>query len=184
MGKKKFINKKAAATFVLECRETFDAEDDTSARVFTRVDGGTNHVPGFSEDDPATSSYPNYGDGDEDASVFADAEEDESGGEGEDEDSRSRKPRNQGVGALPDHIRVELVELGFPDDGYDYLQHMRKIGTAGVGAAFVPTSRPNPGKVPTDVKVMMTLAKFNLEVLKWNLRFKVYVMNVELFLGF
>lgn len=29
---------------------------------------------------------------------------------------------------LSDERRRELLELGFPDDGYDYLQHMRTLG--------------------------------------------------------
>jgi protein LTV1 len=67
--------------------------------------------------------------------------------------SSSRFRDRRGGAALPDHVRKELVDLGFPDDGYDYLQHMRKIGAAGVGASFVPTNRLQLDRIRTDVKV-------------------------------
>lgn len=36
---------------------------------------------------------------------------------------------------------VQLLQLGFPDDGYDYLQHCRVIGASGgAGAVFVPVT--------------------------------------------
>ena len=176
MGKKKFLDKKKAATFVLMHRETDGADDDVSARVFTRVDGGFTPVPGFSEEDPRTN--PDYGyetdDGEdeedenggvafEESSVFADAEEDD--------DVRSRSSRRSVVsrssrrsttsraahkGPLPEHVRLELIELGFPDDGYDYMQHMRKIGVSSVGGSFVPATRPKPEKLHADVKVKPT----------------------------
>lgn len=173
MVKKKFIDKKKAATFVLMHRDTEDADDDVSARVFTRVDAGFGQVPGFSEEDPRTN--PDYGyetdDGEEDegaaveeSSVFADAEEE--GGVDCDVKSvrssrsivsrstrRSVSSRAAHKGPLPEHIRLELVELGFPDDGYDYMQHMRKIGVSGVGGSFVPAARPKPEKLRADVKV-------------------------------
>lgn len=166
MGKKKFLDKKKSATFVLMHRETEDADDDVSSRVFTRVDGGFTPVPGFSEEDPRTN--PDYGyetdegeeEGEEELSVFADADEGD--------DTRSVRSRRSVVsrssrrstasraahkGPLPDHVRQELIELGFPDDGYDYMQHMRKIGVSGVGGSFVPAARPKPERLRADVKV-------------------------------
>ncbi|KAG0591113.1 hypothetical protein KC19_1G150700 [Ceratodon purpureus] len=174
MGKKKFLDKKKAATFVLMHRDTQGADDDVSARVFTRVDAGFAPVKGFSEEDPRTN--PDYGyetddgeeeDEDEDgenggagaeeSSVFADAEEDDDVRSRRSMASRSTRrstaSRAAHKGPLPEHVRVELVELGFPDDGYDYMQHMRKIGVSGVGGSFVPTTRPKPEKLRADVKV-------------------------------
>lgn len=182
MGKKKFLDKKKSATFVLMHRETEGADDDVSARVFTRVDGGFTPVPGFSEEDPRTNPDYGYetdeggsegeGEGEEESSVFADADEDD--------DGRSVRSRRSVVsrattrrssfstasravahkGPLPDHVRKELIELGFPDDGYDYMQHMRKIGVSGVGGSFVPTTRPKPEKLRADVKVILVHSSF------------------------
>jgi protein LTV1 len=174
MGKNKFIDKKKAATFVLMHRETDDADDDVSARVFTRVDSGFAPVPGFSEEDPR--SNPDYGYDTDGAEEEEDEAEDENGGVAfeessvfadadEDDDVRSRRSvasrasrrstasRAARQGPMPEHVRVELVELGFPDDGYDYMQHLRKIGVSGVGGSFVPTTLPKPEKLRADVKV-------------------------------
>lgn len=165
MGKKKFLDKKKSATFVLMHRETEGADDDVAARVFTRVDGGFAPVPGFSEDDPR--SNPDYGyetdegasEGEEESSVFADADEDDEVRSRKSVVSRATTRRSTASraaahkGPLPDHVRQELVELGFPDDGYDYMQHMRKIGVSGVGGSFVPAARPKPERLRADVKV-------------------------------
>ena len=32
------------------------------------------------------------------------------------------------VDDISEHRRKELIELGFPDDGYDYLKHLRVLG--------------------------------------------------------
>lgn len=172
MGKKKFIDKKKSATFALVYRESADTEDDGVARVFTRVDGGYSHIPGFTEEDPRSNGYEDDEEEEEEevgapfdeSSVFADAEDDD-----DDDDEaggglssrkvlkgvgRQRDVSVSRLGPLPEHVRLELVELGFADDGYDYLQHMRKIGQAGVGGAFVPTNRLQLDRLRTDVKVM------------------------------
>ncbi len=180
MGKKKkFIEKKKSATFALVYKEaTDDGNEEDGAgtgRIFTRIDGGFSHVPGFSEEDPRSQlhgyAYGEQGEEEEeDLSMFADAEEedteetgDENGShkfqtavkrpQSEANSSSSRFRDRRGGAALPDHVRKELVDLGFPDDGYDYLQHMRKIGAAGVGASFVPTNRLQLDRIRTDVKV-------------------------------
>ena len=38
---------------------------------------------------------------------------------------------------ISEERRKELIELGFPDDGYDYLKHMRVLGR---GQASLDTS--------------------------------------------
>jgi hypothetical protein len=51
----------------------------------------------------------------------------------------------QGKEELSDARRKELIELGFPDDGYDYLKHMRLGGHAAavaLGTAAIPAAAP------------------------------------------
>jgi protein LTV1 len=181
MGKKKkFIEKKKSATFALVYKEAADDGNDEdgagTGRIFTRIDGGFSHVPGFSEEDPRSQlhgyAYGEQGEEEEeeDLSMFADAEEEDTEETGDENGSHNfqtavKRPQSEanssssrfrdrrGGAALPDHVRKELVDLGFPDDGYDYLQHMRKIGAAGVGASFVPTNRLQLERIRTDVKV-------------------------------
>lgn len=54
---------------------------------------------------------------------------------------------------LPDHVRREILELGFPDDGYNYLIHLREIKNTGGGSAFYHNSKARLDQVPLDVKV-------------------------------
>jgi protein LTV1 len=58
----------------------------------------------------------------------------------------------QGQGPLPNHIRKEIIELIFPDDGYNYLTHLREIRVSGGGSAFVPCRKPRLESIPPDVK--------------------------------
>jgi protein LTV1 len=50
----------------------------------------------------------------------------------------------------------ELREMGFPDDGYDYSQHMRVIGNGAGGAVFIPAAYEEDEMeildVPADVR--------------------------------
>ncbi|CAM6100187.1 unnamed protein product [Calypogeia fissa] len=91
------------------------------------------------------------GDGEEE-SRFEDAEE--SDDEGKEKVVQPQQPKKKAFKAaevgrkvglrnsgLPENVRRELIELGFPDDGYDYNQHMRSIASTGAGAAFVPSTR-------------------------------------------
>ncbi|GLJ18446.1 hypothetical protein SUGI_0327200 [Cryptomeria japonica] len=161
MGKKKsFLNKKNAATFRLVCRDSSDADpfglSGHADKVFARVDDGTNHVPGFSDDNPrphiATDSN----------SIFADAEEEkdldleENNAKFLDRNSLSipnpYSVEEERSGPLPDHIRREILELGLPDDGYNYLLHMREIRASGGGSSFVPNSKADLSSLPADVK--------------------------------
>ncbi|KZV15486.1 hypothetical protein F511_40149 [Dorcoceras hygrometricum] len=131
MGKKKrFIDKKKSATFQLLSRDTSDpnySSDPSSERVFIRVDnnGGVNPD-----------------------SIFADALEDCDGNF----DSReSSKYKDQNT-ALPDHVRKEILELGFPDDGYDYLIHMREIKNKGGGSNYYDNPKASFLQLERDVK--------------------------------
>ncbi|KAF0906909.1 hypothetical protein E2562_013295 [Oryza meyeriana var. granulata] len=94
---------------------------DASDRVFVRVDNNPYSVPGFT-DDAGPSSAAAAG-GDDDA------------------------PSSSKTGPLPENVRREILELGLPDDGYDYLPHLREprpsLSSTGGGAsaAFLPSRR-------------------------------------------
>lgn len=143
MGKKKFIDKKNSATYRLVFKESSSGSAagggsgaggfvEGADRVFVRVDGGDAHVPGF---DPDT--------------------EEENDGEREEQ---GRDPDRRG---FSEHTRLELLELGFPDDGYDYLQHLREIGTSGRIGSFVPINRVRLDPLHPDVKVCALLLSFS-----------------------
>ncbi|XP_058728766.1 uncharacterized protein LOC131601062 [Vicia villosa] len=108
MGKKKFIDKKNSTTFQLMARDSTDPAFAQSDRVFVRVDNNPR---------PADSVFA-------DSPDDPDAEFDSDGGYAE------------GSGPLPDDVRKEILELGFPDDGYNYLFHLREIKNTGGGANF------------------------------------------------
>ncbi|GJN33213.1 hypothetical protein PR202_gb21786 [Eleusine coracana subsp. coracana] len=116
---------------------------DASDRVFVRVDDNPYTVPGFGNDDghgpdvgPSSSGSPTGGD---DAPSFSSAD--------------------NGIDALPDHVRREILELGLPDDGYDYLAHLRELRPSlsstggGASAVFLSSRRPARSGLPPDVKV-------------------------------
>lgn len=63
-------------------------------------------------------------------------------------------------GALPEQVRREILELGFPDDGYNYLLHLREIKNTGGGSHFYSNPKANSAQLPNDVKVSLVL-KFN-----------------------
>jgi protein LTV1 len=132
MGKKKsFIDKKKAATFSLVFRDSSDAlaeGEEAPDRIFVRSDGRDDTAPGF--EDAASR----WGEGSE--FTPEDGQFSEAG----------RPPGLEGFrhpfwGAprkpLPEHVRKEIIEMGFPDDGYDYTQHMRELRGGGVGAIAV-----------------------------------------------
>ncbi|KAI4366339.1 hypothetical protein MLD38_022226 [Melastoma candidum] len=129
MGKgkstKKFIDKKKAATFQLMPRDSEDPSFvDPSDRVFVRVDG--NH----------------YFDAD---SIFADAPEED----GDDVEGRTGEGAPRG---LEESVRKEIIELGLPDDGYNYLIHLREIKNTGGGSSFFHNHKARLDLVPKDVK--------------------------------
>lgn len=126
MGKKKFIDKKKSATFQLLARDSSDPNYDDSPggdRVFVRVDNNS-------------------------ASVFADALEDNDEGNDDLVFGNSAPEAN----ALPQQLRKEILELGFPDDGYNYLLHLREIKNAGAGSAFYDNPKARLDQLPRDVK--------------------------------
>ncbi|KAK7314540.1 hypothetical protein VNO77_33066 [Canavalia gladiata] len=121
--KKKFIDKRNSATFQLIARDSSDPSFSISDRVFVRVDN--NPVSFAAVDD----------------SVFDDAPEDEN-------------DNHVGVsgGPLPEEVRREILELGFPDDGYNYLTHLREIKNTGAGSAFFHNPKFKLQHLPRDVK--------------------------------
>ncbi|CAJ1944161.1 unnamed protein product [Sphenostylis stenocarpa] len=53
---------------------------------------------------------------------------------------------------LPEDVKKEILELGFPDDGYNYLSHLREIKNTGAGAAFFHNPKFKLQHLPRDVK--------------------------------
>ncbi|OEL17528.1 hypothetical protein BAE44_0021453 [Dichanthelium oligosanthes] len=110
---------------------------DASDRVFVRVDDNPYSVPSFADDGGGPSSSAAVG--------------------GDDEPSSS--PDDDGGAPLPKNVRREILELGLPDDGYDYLPHLRELrpslsstGGGGSAAVFLPSRRPARSGLPVDVK--------------------------------
>ncbi|KAK9713911.1 hypothetical protein RND81_06G058600 [Saponaria officinalis] len=135
MGKK-FIDKKKSATFCLLARDSSDpiyTEDPENDRVFVRVDNNPVSIRGIGED-----VYEDDHENDPD-SIFADAPD----------DVDYCVPQST---SLPDHVRREILELGFPDDGYNYLTHLREIRNTGGGSAYYDNPKANLHDVPEDVK--------------------------------
>ncbi|KAJ9567305.1 hypothetical protein OSB04_003271 [Centaurea solstitialis] len=150
--KKKFIDKKKAATFQLISRDSSDpnySEGPEGDRVFVRVDGNSEKAF-FDEQDGE----------DEDANgIFDDAVEDDNsdeeagGGDGRSFEKRTTTGGGGGGGSsLPDHLRREILELGFPDDGYNYLSHLREIRNGGGGSSFYQNPKALLNQLPRDVK--------------------------------
>lgn len=145
MGKKKFIDKKKSATFCLLARDSSDpiyTEEPENDRVFVRVDNNSVSISGLDD---------NHDDGSDSNSIFADAPDDvdydKFGGE-----NRAPVRSMGGSATLPDHIRKEIIELGFPDDGYNYLTHLREIRNTGGGSAYYDNPKANLHDLPNDVK--------------------------------
>ncbi|PWZ04507.1 hypothetical protein Zm00014a_030189 [Zea mays] len=96
-------------------------------RVFVRVDNNDYTVPGFADEDS-----------------FDPSRSDPSAGDGN---------IGSASGPLPEHVRREILELGLPDDGYNYLSHLRELRPAAAAASsFVPSSTGRPEPLPLDVK--------------------------------
>nr|POF19769.1 protein aspartic protease in guard cell 2 [Quercus suber] len=57
----------------------------------------------------------------------------------------SRKP-------LPESVRKEILELGFPDDSYNYLKHLQEIKNTGGGSAYYQNPKAKLEELPRDVK--------------------------------
>ncbi|EFJ39629.1 hypothetical protein VOLCADRAFT_100746 [Volvox carteri f. nagariensis] len=114
MGKKKaFINKKKAVTYSLVYRDPSEDPDgeDGGQRVLAPV-GGPRGLHHTSDDYSDTYEYED--------SVY-DSEYTFSM-------SRSAAAHHDESYTLSEERRRELLALGFPDDGYDYLRHLRDLG--------------------------------------------------------
>jgi protein LTV1 len=134
MVRKKFIDKKSATTYALVYRSTDGADDDDGAAAQALAEGeqqrrvlaadGADRVlvaqPRPGEAGPASplASRPPTHDPRALYRHFFGGDHDDGGAAG---------------GGLSDAKRRELLSLGFPDDGYDYLKHMRVVGGAGGG---------------------------------------------------
>lgn len=160
MGKKKFIDKKKSATFQLLARDSSDPNYQDSPghdRVFIRVDSNPYSVDGIFHESDDLSGPSHYADDPD--SIFADAPDDENDGEEDDRVFGKQSSSQLSIGAtaaaavpLPDHVRREILELGFPDDGYNYLTHLREIKNTGGGSAFYHNSKARLDQLPLDVK--------------------------------
>ncbi|KAK9758335.1 hypothetical protein RND81_01G223700 [Saponaria officinalis] len=139
MGKKKFIDKKKAATFCLLSRDSSDplyAQGPENDRVFVRVDNNCVSIGGMSEDEFEGTNE------NDPSSVSGDGLNDVDYCDG----------FCGGSAYLSDNVRREILELGFPDDGYNYLTHLREIRNSGAGSAYYENSKANLRGVPDDVK--------------------------------
>ncbi|KNA25736.1 hypothetical protein SOVF_004220 isoform B [Spinacia oleracea] len=126
MGKKKFIDKKNSATFQLLSRDSSDPvyiEEPENDRVFVRVDNNEVSVNGIDEEHDVESADDVGG-----SEVF------------------------RGPTPLTDRVRREILELGFPDDGYNYLTHLREIRNTGGGSAYFQNPKAELHQLPHDVK--------------------------------
>ncbi|XP_043689171.1 protein LTV1 homolog isoform X3 [Telopea speciosissima] len=166
MGKKKFIDKKKSATFQLLARDSSNPSNDdgpSGDRIFVRVDDNPYPVHGFFDEDVPNvggTAHPGYSFETDvtnhSNSIFADA----LGDDDDDDDNYDRFEihgnQNQtlltGAVPLPDHTRREILELGLPDDGYNYLNHLREIKNTGGGSAFYHNSKAKLDQLPLDVK--------------------------------
>lgn len=143
--KKGFIDKKRSATFTLVARDSASSSSSnplSTDRVFVRTDNHHDYsVPGFLESDEEQYNK------DDESSIFADAVEDADVGVG------ARYAERGSGSALSEEVRREILELGLPDDGYNYLSHLREIRNEGGGSAYYENPRVRFDLVPLDVKV-------------------------------
>lgn len=130
MGKNKFINKKKSATFQLLARDSSDPNYASAVdHVFVRVDNNPLTIKGLSEEKQADDAVLE----DDSNDIYADAPEDYDADEDTWYGSLGNVNKKE---ALPEDVRREIIEQGFPDDGYNYLIHLREIKNAGVGSLY------------------------------------------------
>ncbi|GER57060.1 LTV1-like protein [Striga asiatica] len=148
--KKKFIDKKKSATFQLMARDTSDpnySPDPSGDRVFVRVDDNDYAPESFNEGGPDGNHLTSNPD-----SIFADAPEDSDDDDYVTKNFGGVQNRKAQTNALPDHVRKEILELGFPDDGYNYLAHLREIKNTGGGSTYYQNPKADFVQLPRDVK--------------------------------
>uniref|UniRef100_A0A6N2KPA8 Protein LTV1 homolog n=1 Tax=Salix viminalis TaxID=40686 RepID=A0A6N2KPA8_SALVM len=153
MGKKKFIDKKKAATFQLFSRDSSDPNFDGTDRVFVRVDGNPHPIDNFLAEKKRSSN--SHFDGDPNT-IFSDAPDDIEDG---DDGSFGHSLHFGGgffgeasSGPLPEDVRGEILELGFPDDGYNYLHHLREIKSNVNGSGYYQNPKAKLHQLPQDIK--------------------------------
>lgn len=88
-----------------------------------------------------------------------------------------RRPGSLGRG-LAENVRRDLIELGFPDDGYDYNQHMRSIASTGAGAAFVPSTRA-ADPLRADIRVITVFAFIFLQSAECRNEFLAFIRSFD-----
>lgn len=150
MGKtKKFIDKKKSATFQLLARDSSDPNYHSGPagdRTFYRLDNNPYSVDGFDDAGETDGGAPDNDHG----GIFDDAPGDY---DCEGDDFSFRIPGSQAQKKpLPDHIRKEILELGFPDDGYNYLTHLREIKNTGGGSNYYQNPKAQFEPIQHDIK--------------------------------
>lgn len=142
MGKKKraFIDKKASTTFNLVFHDQADdADDDGSIGGGALVPRAPAPLP-QQQGPAADGATPSLYDGDYDC-----YDDDEEGGGSEVGGVPRWAREHEDAGyEMHEERRRELLLLGFPDDGYDYLRHMRDLGRGRARVStlcVVPTAR-------------------------------------------
>ncbi|CAH9077787.1 unnamed protein product [Cuscuta europaea] len=150
MGRtKKFIDKKKSATFQILARDSSDQKYEAGPagdKTFYRLDNNSYSVNGFDD-----AGEPNDGASDNNhGGIFDDAPGDY---DSDENDFSFGVPDNQAKKKqLPDHIRKEILELGFPDDGYNYLAHLREIKNTGGGSTYYQNPKSQLVQPPRDIK--------------------------------
>jgi protein LTV1 len=133
MVKKPFIDKKKSVTYSLVYRSTEDADAPPERTLMEAGRGegaaGQPDIEAAAEAHKASNAARRYPPG----HPLAWIEEQELQGE------------------MSDERRRELVELGFPDDGYDYLRHVRTLGV-GAGSLEGLQGKPQETQEEEDAK--------------------------------
>jgi protein LTV1 len=136
MGRKKtFIDKKSATTYALVYRSTDGADDDAGAAALAlAAEQGGRVLAADGADRVLVAQQPaRPGEGPPRAAGGGPPPHDPRAvyrhffGGGDSDEGEGLGPGGGG-GGIPEAKRRELLSLGFPDDGYDYLKHMRVVG--------------------------------------------------------
>lgn len=151
-GVRRFVDKRTATTYALMAAPTRDESAGDGGggaggtgqggegggapretRVFVRTDARQRPSP---LDDPEEDEEDEEWDEDDEAALEAMAQQ---GGAGPEWWRAMFAPEEE----LSDKQRGEMKDLGLPDDGYNYLRHLRQpSGEQGPGVTFVPVSGP------------------------------------------